>query len=325
MTKIKYYYDTETCRYTKAKVKKSDLLFNTFGFLAFTILLALGLAMAYNTYYMTPAEVKLKKENTELKKHYKVLESKVAEVDQIVNALQNRDDEIYRKIYEAEPLSSSIREAGTGGNEKYSAIINKGFSDRKIVAGLFDNINKLKAQASIQNQSYNELMLLSRENMLLNLPSIQPVQNNELDKLTSGYGMRIHPIHKGRYQHKGVDFAAPRGTPVYATADGVVKLAKASDDQTGYGNQIEVDHNNDYITKYAHLEKMLVKKGDKVSRGQIIGLVGNSGGSVAPHLHYEVMRKGEKINPVFYMLLGLNEDQYHQLLKLSSRENQSLD
>lgn len=325
MARIKYYYDTETCQYEKAKVRKMDIFLNAMGFLVFTLLLAFGLALAYNSFYMTPEEQKLRKENIALKKHYNVLETKVQEVNQIVSALQVRDDEIYRKIYEAEPLPAPMREAGIGGSERNLEILNVGFKDESLVESIYDKLAKVKALARVQNQSYSELMALSKDNLTLNMPSIQPIKNNELNKLASGFGMRIHPIHKGRYMHDGIDFAAPRGTPVYATADGNVKLAKVSDELTGYGTQIEIDHGNGYITKYAHLEKLNVKKGQKVKRGEVIGLVGNSGGSIAPHLHYEVIRKGDKINPIFYMLLGLNEDQYHQLMKLSTRENQSLD
>lgn len=325
MARIKYYYDTETCQYEKAKVRKGDIIFNTLGFLVFTVLLASGLAVGYNALYMSPTEVKLKKENRELKKHYNILEAKVGEVNNILQALQVRDDEIYRKIYEVEPLTSPMRNAGIGGNERNHALLTTGFSDRELVDDLYNQIHKVTAKAAVQNQSYQVLTRISHENEIHNLPTIQPVKNNELDKLASGYGMRIHPIHKGRYKHSGIDFAATRGTPIYATANGVIKLAKTSNELTGYGNQIEIDHENGYVTKYAHLEKMLVKEGEAVKRGQILGLVGNSGGSVAPHLHYEVIRKGEKINPIFYMLLGLNEDQYDQLLILSARENQSFD
>ncbi|MGK7389766.1 MAG: peptidoglycan DD-metalloendopeptidase family protein [Candidatus Cyclobacteriaceae bacterium M2_1C_046] len=325
MAKIKYYYDTETCRYEKAKVKKTDILLNMLGFLVFTLVLALGIAFAYNYYYLSPEEAQLKKENKELKQHYKILDKKVGEVEQIVTALQLRDDEIYRKIYEAEPLSASIRTAGIGGNDFYADVIKKGFQDKKVVRGIYERINKVKAKTLIQKQSYNELATVASTSDLSNIPSIQPILNEDLNKLASGFGTRIHPIHKGKYMHDGIDFASPRNTPVYATANGIIKLVKNSKDQTGYGNQIEIDHNNGYVTKYAHLESMNVKQGEEVKRGQIIGLVGNSGGSVAPHLHYEVIKEGKKVNPIFYMLLGLNEDQYHKLLKLSIRENQSFD
>ena len=325
MAKVKYYYDTETCRYEKVRIDKWDILLNSLGFIAFTALLALGLAVIYNSYYFSPEELKLRKENSELRKHYNILESKVGEVEQIVNTLQVRDDDIYRKIYEVEPLPSTVRQAGTGGNQHNVEYLKSGFANPRLIKNLFNKISKVKARALIQNQSYNELIQATKNNELLNLPTIQPVENQELDKIASGFGIRIHPIHKGRYRHRGMDFAAPRGTPVYATASGKVKLVKKSDDVTGYGNQIELEHTDEYSTKYAHLEQILVKKNEEVKRGQIIGTVGSSGGSIAPHLHYEVIRNEEKINPVYYMLLGLDEHQYHQLLKLSSRENQSFD
>lgn len=325
MARIKYYYDTETCRYEKAKVKKTNVAINILAFTIITLLFAIGLAFAYSAFYISPEEAKLKKENKELHKHYSVLKGKIKEVDQIVGALQQRDDEIYRRIYEVDPLPVEIRQAGTGGSEKYNDIIMTGFGSKKLVEGIYEGIDKLKARARIQNQSFIEIMKSADDGTLSNIPSIQPVKNEGLDKLASGFGVRIHPIHKGKYRHDGIDFAAPRETPIYATASGKVKLAKTSKEETGYGNQIEIDHGNGYITKYAHLEALKVKKGDEIVRGQVIGTVGNSGGSVAPHLHYEVIKDNFKVNPIFYMLLGLNEDQYFKLLKLSTRENQSFD
>ncbi|MEM1407243.1 MAG: peptidoglycan DD-metalloendopeptidase family protein [Bacteroidota bacterium] len=327
MARIKYYYDTETCRYERAKVTKSDILINLMGFLTVALIMALALVFIYNTYFETPVEKALKKENKELLEHYNVLENEMTEVQEVITALEERDNNIYRKIYEAEPLPLEIRQAGIGGTERYKAILEKGLADKALVISTAQKIDLLKRKASIQNQSFDKLMQLARDKGTLNtIPAIQPVKNPELTKLVSGFGMRINPFHKARVMHEGLDFAAPRNTPVYATADGKVITAKENKViEAGYGSYVQIDHGNGYETKYAHLGSLSVEKGDEVKRGDIVGYVGSTGGSVAPHVHYEVILDGNKIDPVNFLMYGLNDAEYKKLLKLSMRENQSFD
>ena len=328
MARIKYYYDTETCRYERAKVTYTDIVLNMLGFFAVALLMSLGFVLVYNTYFDSPVEVTLKKENRELKKYYAELQGEMDEVNSVINALEERDNNIYRKIYEAEPLSSTIREAGHGGAEEYKDIMEKGLYDEDLVIKTFKKVDKIKRQASIQNQSFDEIMQMAKENeaMLSSLPSIQPVSNPELTKLASGFGMRINPFHKARVMHSGIDFAAPRGTEVFATGSGEVKFVKNDSElQTGYGNYIEIDHGFGYVTKYAHLGEIKVKRGEIVKRGQVIGLVSNTGGSAAPHVHYEVIKDGQKIDPSSFLIQGLSDDEYKKLITLASHENQSFD
>ncbi|UII19309.1 M23 family metallopeptidase [Fulvivirga ligni] len=328
MARIKYYYDTETCRYERAKVTTSDVILNMLGFLAVAFVMSMVFVLVYNTYFESPTEKRLKKENKELAKYYGEIQGEMTEVDKVIAALEERDSKIYRKIYEAEPLSPSIREAGHGGSEKYKQIIEEGLQNEDLVIGAYKQIDKLQRKASIQNQSFDEIMQLAKDNSerLSSLPAIQPISNPDHTRLASGYGMRINPFHKARVMHSGIDFAAPRGTPVYATGNGEVSLIKdKSALQTGYGNYVEIDHGFGYKTKYAHLSKIDVSKGQQVKRGDVIGYVGSSGGSVAPHLHYEVIKDDNKIDPVNFLMQGLNDNDYDQLLNLAGRENQSFD
>lgn len=328
MARIKYYYDTETCRYERAKVTTSDVILNMLGFLAVAFVMSLVFVLVYNTYFESPAEKRLKKENQELAKYYEEIQDEMTEVNNVISALEERDSKIYRKIYEAEPLSPSIRTAGHGGAEEYKKIIEEGLQNEDLVIGTYKQIDKLQRKASIQNQSFDEIMQLAKDNSerLSSLPAIQPIQNPDHTRLASGYGMRINPFHKARVMHSGIDFAAPRGTPVYATGNGEVSLIKdKSALQTGYGNYVEIDHGFGYKTKYAHLSKIDVRNGQQVKRGDVIGYVGSSGGSVAPHLHYEVIKDDNKIDPINFLMQGLNDNDYDQLLNLAGRENQSFD
>jgi len=165
---------------------------------------------------------------------------------------------------------------------------------------------------------------LHKEEMLAALPAIQPIQNKELTRLASGFGMRIHPIYKIKKMHTGLDFSAPRGTPIYATGAGTIKRAEISYRKTGYGNQVEIDHGFGYVTKYAHMQMLAVKRGQKVKRGDLIGYVGSTGGSTAPHCHYEIIKDGKKIDPIQYIIQDVTDEEYQKLLELASRENQSL-
>lgn len=328
MARIKYYYDTETCRYELAKVTKSDVTLNFLGFLAVALVMAISLVLAYNVYFETPVEAQLKKENKELKKHYSALETEMEEVDEVISALTERDNNIYRKIYEAEPLSPTVLQAGSGGVALYRDILEDGLQDEELVIGTKRKIDKLKKQARIVNQSFDEIMKLAKNNdeLLKAIPTIQPIHNPNLTQLVSGFGNRINPFHKARVMHEGIDFAATRGTEVYATGNGTVKAARTNSElQTGYGNYIEIDHGFGYVTKYAHLRKVNLKVGDVVTRGMVIGQVGSSGGSTAPHVHYEIIKDGVKLDPINYVMNGVNNHDYSKLIELAARENQSFD
>ncbi|MEP3390538.1 MAG: M23 family metallopeptidase [Reichenbachiella sp.] len=324
MARIKYYYDTESCKYERVKVSTWDIVLNSLGFLSFSLILAVGIFYTYNLYFQSPVEARLEKENEELKYYYELLQNEMTEASNMLSSLQERDDNVYRVIFEAEPIPASIRDAGVGGTNRYREITNKNLERGDLVIDLHQTLDKLKKQMYIQTKSYDELldMAANKEKFFAAMPAIQPVSNEELKRLSSGFGIRIDPILKTKKMHTGVDFSAPKGTPIYATGDGTVKTVRSS--LGGYGRQVEIDHGYGYVTKYAHMEMYNVKKGQKVKRGECIGYVGNSGKSTAPHLHYEVHKDNKKINPVHYFYQDLNSSEYEEILRLASIENQAL-
>lgn len=324
MAKIKYYYDTESCRYERIKVSGWDVFINLMGFLVVSMVIGLGIFFVTDHYFESPTKAKLRKENEELQLYYDIMEKDMMEVNQMLAVLEDRDDDIYRVIYGVEPIPDEIRAAGVGGSNRYRELMEKGLQREELVLENLKKIDHLKKQMYIQTKSYDEIidMADNREAFLASLPAIQPVSNKKLKRLASGFGMRMHPIYKVRKMHEGTDFSLPTGTPVYATGDGVVEFTRTK--FSGYGKYIRINHGFGYQTLYAHLSDFLVTKGQKIKRGQVIGYSGNTGGSTAPHLHYEVIKDGEKVNPVNYFYQDVTTEEYSEILRLSSIENQSL-
>ena len=324
MARIKYYYDTDSCKYERVKVSTSDIFLNSLGFLFVALLLAGLMVWLYTTNFDSFKEAQLKKENEELKYYNELHENEITEIREILTSLEERDDNIYRVIFGVDPVSSSIRKAGVGGSNRYKELLEKGLSEEQLILETTKKIDVLKKQMYVQTKSYDDIVKLAKqkEKLWTSIPAIQPIENQKLTRLASGYGMRIHPILHVMKMHDGVDLTAPTGTPIYATGDGVVK--KVETRFGGYGKEVEIDHGFGYITKYAHMKKFNVKIGQKVKRGEVIGYVGSTGRSTAPHLHYEVIYKGKKVNPVHYFFKDLTPEEYEQILELASRENQSL-
>lgn len=324
MARIKYYYDTETCKYERVRVTTWDLTLNLMGFLSVSLIIAIGIVIVYNNYFDSPKEALLKKENEELQLYYEILEKEMKDANNMLAALQDRDDNVYRVIFEADPIPTTIREAGFGGAQRYKNLIDNGLQQEELILSNFQKLDKLKKQMYIQTKSYDEILELAKDKskMLASIPAIQPIANQELTRLASGFGIRMHPILKVRKLHTGLDYSAPRGTPIYATGDG--KIVTVRTNFGGYGKEVEIDHGYGFVTKYAHMESFNVKQGQKVKRGECIGYVGNTGRSTAPHLHYEIIKDGQKINPVHYFYKDINDAEFEKLLELASKENQSL-
>ena len=324
MSKIKYYYDTETCKYERVKVKKSDVVINALGFLSLSMVIAVGMILILSTYFESPKEASLAKENDELKLYYDLMQEQVAGMNDMLDVLQEKDDNVYRVVFEAEPIPQTVREAGSGGALKYRNLLESDLENKDLVVGTLDKIDKLKKKIYIQTKSYDEVMELARnkEDYYAAMPAMQPVSNKELRRLSSGFGRRTDPILKVKKMHYGTDFSAERGTPIYATADGTVSRTRK--DLNGLGWHIKINHGFGFETLYGHMSRFAVKNGQKVKRGDIIGYVGNTGKSTAPHLHYEVHIKGKAVNPINYFYQDLTADEYEELLRLSSIENQSL-
>tara|TARA_B100000795_G_scaffold79079_1_gene56651 strand:- start:165 stop:1010 length:846 start_codon:yes stop_codon:yes gene_type:complete len=281
------------------------------------------MVIVFFQFFDSPKEKRLNREIDALTTQYEIVEDKLNQVELVLDDIQNRDDNIYRVIFEAEPIPKSIRKAGYGGINRYENL--KGYSNSELIINTSEKVDQISKQLYIQSKSYDEIIELAKNkaDMLAALPAIQPVSNKNLSRMASGYGYRIHPIYKTRKLHAGMDFSAKTGTPIYATGDG--KIYKVRKSRRGYGNHVIIDHGYGYKTLYAHMKKYVVRRGQKVKRGEVIGYVGSTGTSVAPHLHYEVHKDGRKINPVNFYYNDLNPEEYEKMLEISSQNNQSFD
>lgn len=324
MARIKYYYDTETCKYERVRTKKSDVILNALGFVSLTVAMAVGLLIMYSNYFESPKELILKNEVRELEFYYEKLNKDVELLSKILSNIEQRDDNIYRVVLGAEPIEKSVRDAGIGGSDRYADIRRKSIERETLVVSLHEKVDKLRRKLYIESKSQDEVVILAekKEKLSAAIPAIQPIANKQLIALASGYGLRIHPVYKVKKMHAGIDFAASIGTPIYATADG--KVAVVDVKFSGYGKVVEIDHGFGYRTRYAHMHGFAVRVGQQVKRGDLIGYVGNTGLSTAPHLHYEVLINGNQVDPVHYFFNDLSPAEYEKILELASTENQSL-
>lgn len=322
MPNKKYYYNPKTLSFERKKISFSKVIGNTFGYLAFGALSFVGLLLLQNYIVETPLESQYRLENESLEKHKAILNTRIQSASAQLAELNTKDGELYKKIFEIPKTEASTR---SDGREEILAASSPVFMDwtEKLsdqfvaIAGKADRSNKFfRLTASVDKSDWNKLQ---------STPVLQPVENFEIDQLVSGYGIRINPFHKGKYHHDGVDIASPRGANVVATGPGKVVAVKKSDLLAGFGNYIEIDHGYGYVTRYAHLDEINVRVGEKVLKGFKIGTVGSSGGSIAPHVHYEVSLNGVNVDPLQYLVQGLNSDGYARLFVASRKINQSLD
>tara|TARA_Y100000994_G_scaffold233486_1_gene221577 strand:- start:916 stop:1896 length:981 start_codon:yes stop_codon:yes gene_type:complete len=322
--KSTYYYDEKSLSYKEIK-SKEIWGFTVFKYLMSSLIIASFITFLFISFVDSPKEKKLKREISNLELQYKSIQQQLVNTELVLDDIQQRDDNIYRMIFGIDPIDSSIRKAGFGGANRYKQY--EGYSYSDLVIETRKNIDKLKKQLFIQSKSFDEVIDLAKNKaeMLASIPAIQPISNENLNRMASGYGMRIDPIYKTKKFHYGMDFSAPIGTPIYATGNGVVEKIKRSRSKKDYGNYILINHGYDYQSFYAHLDKVLVSKGQKVKRGDLIGHVGNTGKSTAPHLHYEIRYKKQKINPVNFYHSDLTPEEYEQMLNIASQENQSFD
>lgn len=324
MARIKYYYDTETCKYERIKTTTGDVILNVLGIISLTLAMAVGLLMLGGNYFESPRELMLKNEVKEMEFYYQHLEGDLHKLEKQLASMEYRDDNIYRAVLGAEPIDKSIRQSGIGGADRFEDIRAKNIDHEEVIIKMEEQLAKLKRKVYIESKSQDDVVALAenKEKLFASIPAIQPVANKELIALASGYGMRIHPVYKVLKMHTGVDFAASIGTPIYATADGIIDKLEVS--FSGYGKVLEVDHGFGYRTRYAHMHGFAVHQGQKVKRGDLIGYVGDTGLSTAPHLHYEVFVNGVVVNPVHYFFNDLNPEEYAKVIELASIENQSL-
>ncbi|WP_304137641.1 M23 family metallopeptidase [Mesonia mobilis] len=324
MSKVKYYYDSETLSYRKIEHKKGKklgyaLLGITASLLAGFLLLVVYLNLPQ---IETPKEKAMRRELQNMELQYEVLNKKMTQAQKVLAEVQNRDNNIYRVYFEANPIPEEQRKAGFGGINRYKDL--EGYDNSELIMETAKRLDILQKQIVVQSKSLDEIANLAeeKEKLLTAIPAIQPVKNENLKRMASGYGMRMHPILKYRKMHNGMDFSAPTGSLVYATGDAVVKKAKRT---TGFGNLVVLDHGFGYETYYAHLSEFKVRRGQKVKRGEIIAEVGSTGLSTAPHLHYEVHKNGKVVNPINFYHGDLTAEEYDIMLNQSALENQSLD
>ena len=325
MPKYKYYYDQETLSYRRIEVNTGVRFRNAFVFLTVSALfgLIMLLVLLYSPLIETPKEIAQAREIDNYQLQYEQLNRKMQQIESVLDNLQDRDNQIYRVIFEANPISDDVRKAGFGGINRYADL--EGFENSKLVVSTTKRMEVLSKQVVVQSKSLDAIqrMALDKEVLLSAIPSIQPINNEDLRRMASGYGWRTDPFTKTRRKHKGMDFSAPTGTPIYATSDG--KVIRVDGRAPGYGKHIRIDHGFGYVTLYAHLSKYNVRRGQEVKRGDVIGFVGNTGRSVAPHLHYEIRKDGKHLNPINFYYGDLNTEEFNALLEAANRENQSLD
>ncbi|MFD2517844.1 M23 family metallopeptidase [Salinimicrobium flavum] len=325
MSKVKYYYDSETLSYKKIERKKGRklgfiILSTVSAFLAGFILLVIYLNIPQ---LETPKEKALKRELENMKLQYGMLNRKMDQVQEVLANVEDRDNNIYRLYFEANPIPEEQRLAGFGGVNRYRNL--EGYDNSKLIIESHKKIDMLTKRVVVQSRSLDEIVHLAedKEQFLASIPAIMPVKNENLKRMASGYGWRTDPFTKVRKFHYGMDFTAPRGTPIYAPGDGTVD--RADNRSSGYGRHIRINHGYGYVSLYAHLYKYNVKAGQKVKRGDLIGFVGSTGRSQAPHLHYEIFKDDERINPINFYYGNLSPAEYDEILQQSQQENQSLD
>ena len=325
MAKVKYYFDQETLSYRPVIKSKTLQISNFILFLLSAIIFGVfSLFILLNSNIVsTPKEIIQARELDNFSLQYDLMNLKLKQIENVIENIQERDNNLYRVYFEASPIPKSQRLAGFGGVNRYKDL--EGFENSKIIVNTSKRIDVLSKQLVIQSKSIDEIEYLAsnKDDLLAAIPSIQPIRNKDLKRLASGYGYRSDPFTKKPRMHWGMDFTAPKGTPVYATGDGVIR--RADNKASGYGKHIRIKHGFGYLSLYAHLNKYEVKKGQKVKRGEVIGYVGNTGRSAGPHLHYEIFKDGRKINPLNFYYGNLSSNEFDILLNLANQENQSLD
>lgn len=300
-----------------------DRFWRFLSYLAIGLVFATGTVLLAYKFIDSPKEKMLKREIEALQLQYNLLHKKMDQAQLVLNDLQDRDDNIYRVIFESEPIPNSIRQAGFGGSDRYSVFDN--YDNAELLKTTTERLDKITKQLYIQSKSFDEVVKLAKnkEQLLSSIPAIMPINNKDLRRQPGGFGWRTHPIYKTPEFHPGMDFAAEQGTPIYATGDGVVETADAN--AQGYGNHVVINHGFGYQTLYGHMSKMAVKVGKKIKRGELVGYVGSTGLSTAPHIHYEVIKNGEKVNPINFYFNDLTPQQYQIMLEMSSKSSQSFD
>ena len=319
MTKGKFRFNPETLSYEKIERSPRRILILLFSYLITVIVVGFAFMLTWLHFFPSSREKQLMDENKTLQNQYKSLNSRIGSLEKVVEDLSDRDNNIYRMVFESEPIPNSVRNGGFGGVNRYAEI--ESIPNMELVVKTNKRMDVLMKKIYIQSLSFDTIVdkAKNKQEMLQHIPGIQPLKTY---KYVSGFGTRMHPIYKTLRTHTGIDLVAPTGTKIYATGDGVVTSAKF---ERGYGKAIVINHGYQYQSMYAHCSEILVHQGQKVKRGEVIGLVGNTGVSTGSHLHYEIIKGGQKVNPINYFLNDLSPSEFEEIRQISIQPNQSFD
>jgi murein DD-endopeptidase MepM/ murein hydrolase activator NlpD len=323
MPPVKYKFNPDSLSFDKIRLGIRTILLRFAAYFFGSVLISLLYWVIFASFFDSPKEKALKREVEQLTMQYDLIHREMSNVENVLDDLQKTDDNLYRTIFEAEPVPVSERDGGIGGVNRYESL--EGYDNSKLVIETASRLDKIRKKMYVQSKSFDDLIVLAKnkEEMLKSIPAIIPISNKDLTRTASGFGWRIHPFYKISKFHYGMDFTAPLGTEVYATGKGTVIAVETA--QRGYGKNITIDHGFGYKSVYAHLSNFNVKMGQKVQRGDVIGYVGNTGTSVANHLHYEIKLNGVNVDPVNYYYEDLSAAEYEKMIEIASKTGQSFD
>jgi murein DD-endopeptidase MepM/ murein hydrolase activator NlpD len=323
MTPTKYKFNPDSLSFDKIRLGIRTMLLRFLAYFTGSVIIALIYWAVFASFFDSPKEKALKREVEQMTIQYDLIHREMANVESVLEDLQKTDDNLYRTIFDAEPIQAEQRDGGIGGVNRYEAL--EGYNNSNLVIETANRLDKIRKKVYVQSKSFDDLIKLAKnkEEMLKSVPAIIPISNKDLIRTASGFGWRIHPIYKISMFHYGMDFTAPFGTDIYATGNGTVIAILSS--QRGLGKHIIIDHDFGYTSIYAHLSNFNVRVGQKVQRGDIIGYVGSTGTSVANHLHYEIKLNGVNVDPVNYYFEDLNAAEYEKMIEIASKTGQSFD
>lgn len=323
MPKSRYRFNPESLSFDRIRLGFRAVLLRALAYFVGSLLIALVYYLIFAMFVDSPKEKALLREIDQLTLQYDMIQRDMGNLEKVLGELQETDDNLYRTIFEAEPIPATLRQGGVGGVNRYKEL--EGYNNSNIVIETTKRLDKIKKRIVVQSKSFDELISLAarKEEMLTSIPAIIPIANKDLIRTASGFGLRIHPIYKIIKFHSGMDFTAPNGTDVYATGNGTVEAVITS--QRGLGKHIIIDHGFGYKSIYAHLSDFNVRPRQKVQRGDVIGFVGSTGTSIADHLHYEIKLNGVNVDPVNYYFEDLTAAEYERMIEIASKTGQSFD
>ncbi|MBK7712867.1 MAG: M23 family metallopeptidase [Bacteroidales bacterium] len=323
MARTKYKFNPESLSFDKIRLGLGEMLLRFLAFFTGSVIIAVIYWIVFAAFFDSPKEKALEREVQQLAIQYDLINREMGDIEHVLDDLQKTDDNLYRTIFEAEPIPPTLREGGVGGVNRYNSL--EGYKNSNLVVETVNRLDKIRKKVYVQSKSFDDLIDLAKnkEEMLRSVPAIIPISSKDMTRIASGFGLRIHPIYKIIKFHYGMDFTAPAGTDVYATGNGVIASVQSS--QRGLGKNIIIEHGFGYESIYAHLSNFNVRVGQKVQRGDVIGFVGNTGTSIANHLHYEIKLNGNNVDPVNYYFEDLSPSEYERVIEIASKTGQSFD